>query len=154
GIIPRARRVSRSRPAMLDPLAALIPDEQAARLRPLLEAARGADVEQFGHLYERLREQDARRASGAFYTPASLTEPLVSHALEPLVYDGPRQGLPRRRWRLRGADEILSLRVCDPAAGAGAFLVRACHYLAERLLEAWGEGDAATARGLVVRHCL
>ena len=33
--------------------------------------------------------------------------------------------------------EILDLKVCDMAMGSGAFLVQACRYLAERLVEAW-----------------
>src|SRR5262249_13784807 len=35
------------------------------------------------------------------------------------------------------AKEILDLKVCDMACGSGAFLVQACRYLADRLLEAW-----------------
>ena len=31
----------------------------------------------------------------------SLTEPIVQHTLEPLVYVGPREGKPREGWRLR-----------------------------------------------------
>ena len=77
-----------------------------------------------------------RRATGTHYTPRSLTEPVVQYALEPLVYHGPAEGLPREQWRLRSARELLALRVCDMAMGSGAFLVQACRYLAERLLEA------------------
>jgi hypothetical protein len=42
----------------------------------------------------------ARRATGTHYTPRSLTEPVVQHTLEPLVYEGPAEGLPREQWRL------------------------------------------------------
>jgi len=137
-------------------------DLLGARERAILpEAERlgACEAEQLGHVYEGLRDQAGRRASAAFYTPARITRPLVRHALEPLAYEGPRQGMPRRRWRLRPADELLSLRVADPAVGGGAFLVAACRYLAGRLLEAWGcppsdETMAARARGLVARHCL
>src|SRR3954462_7092775 len=112
-----------------------------------------ADVEQLGHAYERTRDQAGRRASGAYYTPRTLTEPLVRYALEPLVYRGPREGLPRRDWVVRPADELLSLRVCDPATGGGAFLVQACRYLGERLMEASG-CDETQARRLVAQRCL
>ena len=45
------------------------------------------------------------------------------------------------------SDQILSLTVCDPAMGSGAFLVEACRYLGERLLEAWvREGRAEELR--------
>jgi hypothetical protein len=62
------------------------------------------------------RTRDLRKASGSFYTPRSVTAFLVQTTLEPLV-------------RGRRSDEILSLRVLDPAMGSGAFLVAACRYL-------------------------
>lgn len=78
-----------------------------------------------------------RRSTGTHYTPPSLTEPIVQHTLEPLVYQGPAEGLPREQWRLKAPNKILDLKVCDMAMGSGAFLVQACRYLAERLTEAW-----------------
>jgi hypothetical protein len=78
-----------------------------------------------------------RRSSGTHYTPKSLTEPIVQYTLEPLVYVGPAEGLPKEQWKLRSAKELLALKVCDMACGSGAFLVQACRYLAARLLEAW-----------------
>jgi hypothetical protein len=78
-----------------------------------------------------------RRSTGTHYTPPSLTEPIVQHTLEPLVYQGPGEGLPREQWQLKPPKEILDLKVCDLAMGSGAFLVQACRYLAERLTEAW-----------------
>lgn len=79
----------------------------------------------------------ARRSTGTHYTPPSLTEPIVQHTLEPLVYVGPAEGLPKGQWKLKSPKEILDLKVCDMAMGSGAFLVQACRYLAERLVEAW-----------------
>ena len=79
----------------------------------------------------------ARRSTGTHYTPRSLTEPIVQHTLEPLLYQGPAEGLPKEQWRLRSPKEILDLKVCDMAMGSGAFLVQACRYLSERLVEAW-----------------
>lgn len=78
-----------------------------------------------------------RRATGTHYTPRSLTEPIVQHTLEPLVYIGPAEGLPREQWKLRSPAEILAFKVCDMAMGSAGFLVQADRYLAERLLEAW-----------------
>jgi Eco57I restriction-modification methylase/MmeI, target recognition domain/MmeI, N-terminal domain len=78
-----------------------------------------------------------RRATGTHYTPRSLTEPIVQHALDPLVYSGPAEGLPPEDWQLRPAADILKLKVCDFAMGSGAFLVQVCRYLAEKLVEAW-----------------
>ena len=78
-----------------------------------------------------------RRSSGTHYTPKTLTEPIVQYTLEPLVYIGPVEGLPRSEWKLRTAKELLALKICDMACGSGAFLVQVCRYLAARLLEAW-----------------
>lgn len=78
-----------------------------------------------------------RRSTGTHYTPPSLTEPVVRHTLEPLVFVGPAEGLPKEEWKLKSPSDILALKVCDMAMGSGAFLVQACRYLAERLVEAW-----------------
>ena len=82
-----------------------------------------------------------RRSTGTHYTPRSLTEPIVQHTLEPLVYAGPAEGLPPADWKLKSPKEILALKVCDLAMGSGAFLVQACRYLAERLVEAWERAE-------------
>jgi hypothetical protein len=82
-----------------------------------------------------------RRSSGTHYTPRSLTEPIVQYTLEPLVYVGPAEGKPKEQWTLRSARELLDLKVCDMACGSGAFLVQACRYLSERLVEAWEDAE-------------
>jgi hypothetical protein len=88
-----------------------------------------------------------RRSTGTHYTPRSLTEPIVQYTLEPLVYVGPAEGLPKEKWTLRSARELLDLRICDMACGSGAFLVEADRYLADRLLEAWEELDRRVQAG-------
>jgi hypothetical protein len=95
-------------------------------------AYRDLDVEQLGAVYEQVleyepeelgripalkRTRDARKSSGTFYTPRAVTAALVRRTLEPLVHG-------------RTSDEILALRIVDPAMGSGAFLVGACRYLA------------------------
>jgi len=40
-----------------------------------------------------------RRSSGTHYTPRSLTEPIVQYTLEPLVYVGPAEGMPKGEWK-------------------------------------------------------
>lgn len=84
-----------------------------------------------------------RRSSGTYYTPRSLAEEMVRYALEPLVYrPGPAEGADPATWKLRPPSELLELKVCDMAMGSGAFLVAACRYLAECLMEGWAEaGD-------------
>ena len=78
-----------------------------------------------------------RRSTGTHYTPRSLTEPIVQYTLEPLVYAGPAEGLPKSEWQLKSARELLDLKICDMACGSGAFLVQTARYMAERLMEAW-----------------
>jgi hypothetical protein len=84
-----------------------------------------------------------RRETGTHYTPKSLTESIVTTTLEPVVYIGPAEGKPREEWKLKSSREILDLKICDPAMGSGAFLVQACRYLGEKLVEAWLHEEAA-----------
>jgi hypothetical protein len=63
-------------------------------------------------------------------------------------------------------EQILDLKVCDPAMGSGAFLVEACRALATRLVKSWGrwretrpiipadEDEELHARRLVAQRCL
>lgn len=83
-----------------------------------------------------------RRDTGTHYTPKTLTVKIVERTLEPLVYEGPSEGTPRKDWRLKTPAELLSLKMCDPAMGSGAFLVQCCRYLGKRLCEAWGQAEA------------
>ncbi|WP_322963947.1 Eco57I restriction-modification methylase domain-containing protein [Sphingomonas fuzhouensis] len=104
-----------------------------------------------------LQPTDERRRTGSHYTPPSLTRPIVQHALAPaFARIGPDAG----------PAQVLDLKVCDPAAGSGAFLVEACRQLGERLVAAWtrwpaqrptipaDEDDLLHAKRLVAQHCL
>ncbi|MEE3559919.1 hypothetical protein QO161_32945, partial [Pseudomonas aeruginosa] len=62
--------------------------------------------------------------------------------LTPIAYVGPTQGTPRADWALRSPADLLDLKICDPAMGSGAFLVQACRWLADRLVEAWAQAEA------------
>nr|WP_244942131.1 BREX-1 system adenine-specific DNA-methyltransferase PglX [Streptomyces coelicoflavus] len=101
-----------------------------------------------GALY--VTESSLRKNTGTHYTPRFLAEEVVLHALEPLVYEpGPLQTADTGGWRLKSADQILDLKVADIAMGSAAFLVAACRYLADRLIEAWeneGRTDAMVYR--------
>jgi len=104
-----------------------------------------------------LQPTDERRRTGSHYTPRSLTEPIVRHALEPAFERIGEDARP---------EEVLSLKVCDPAMGSGAFLVEACRQLAGRLVKAWtkhrgtrpeippDEDEDLLARRLVAQRCL
>ncbi len=80
-----------------------------------------------------------RRETGTHYTPKSLTEAIVAETLTPVAYIGPAEGMPREQWALKSPAEILDLKICDPAMGSGAFLVQACRWLSDRLVEAWSQ---------------
>ncbi len=74
-----------------------------------------------------LKPGPERSQSGSHYTPCTLTEPIVRACLEPV---------PQRLARETGGagptlEQILSLKVSDPAMGSGAFLVEACRQLAQ-----------------------
>lgn len=87
-----------------------------------------------------------RRESGTHYTPKSLTEKIVEETLTPIVYRGPAEGTARENWKLKSADELLDLKICDPAMGSGAFLVQTCRWLADRLVEAWSGMEVVGGR--------
>ncbi|MEU3158144.1 hypothetical protein ABZ753_11550 [Streptomyces griseoincarnatus] len=79
-----------------------------------------------------------RRDTGTHYTPKALAEEVVEHTLAPLCFSpGPAEGAEPGVRRPKKAEELLKLRVLDPAMGSGAFLVSACRYLADRVVEAW-----------------
>lgn len=83
-----------------------------------------------------------RRRLGAHYTSRELTQVMVERTLAPLV---PPEAAP---------ETILSLRVCDPAMGSGAFLVEVCRWLAERLVLAKGETVEIHALRRVASSCV
>ena len=89
-----------------------------------------------------LQPTDERRRSGSHYTPRSLTEPIVSEALRPILERLGRDARP---------EDILDLKVLDPATGSGAFLVEVCRQLSARLVEAWamhgGPTETSPRRG-------
>ena len=68
-----------------------------------------------------LQPTDERRRTGSHYTPRSLTAPIVQYALEPAFERLGPNATP---------EQILDLKVCDPAMGSGAFLVEACRAIA------------------------
>ncbi|WP_329470520.1 hypothetical protein OIE75_10860 [Streptomyces sp. NBC_01723] len=83
-------------------------------------------------------ESSLRKNTGTHYTPRRLAEEVVLHALEPLVYEpGPLQTADRDAWVPKTAERIRELKVADIAMGSAAFLVAACRYLGDRLIEAW-----------------
>ena len=99
---------------------------------------------------------DERRRSGSHYTPRSLTEPIVRKTLEPILKKLGDEPTP---------EQILDLKVCDPAMGSAAFLVEACRQLGDILVKAWhvhnqvpkippDEDEILHARRVIAQRCL
>jgi len=101
---------------------------------------RTLQIEHIGHMYEGLlgyavRENEEgrrilvpsglRKRTGTYYTPKVLTTEVVRRTLRPFLAER------------KTPEEILSLKILDPAMGSGAFLVAAAEELAEALVSAW-----------------
>ena len=68
-----------------------------------------------------LTDKGERKATGSYYTPDYIVRYIVENTLGPLC-----EG--------KTVDEILSLKILDPATGSGHFLVGVVDYLAEELI--------------------
>ena len=101
----------------------------------------------------------ARKGSGSYYTPGELVGLIVEETIGPLVQartdafeaeagrmpaDGPeRERAVAHLAEHDPAEAILALRVCDPAMGSGHFLVSLVDYLADGVIAAMAEAEAA-----------
>ena len=101
----------------------------------------------------------ARKGSGSYYTPDDLVGLIVEETIEPLVQarmdafmaeaeQVPESGHARERAVARlaasdPAEKLLELKVCDPAMGSGHFLVSLVDYLADSVIAAMAEAEAA-----------
>ena len=76
-----------------------------------------------------VRAGNTRKGTGTFYTRPQLAVPTVHRTLEPLCYDKAADGTltPKK------PEDILALKICDPACGSASFLVAALHYLTDAL---------------------
>jgi hypothetical protein len=87
-----------------------------------------------------------RSSSGTHYTPRILTSEVVKHTLDPLCYSGPAEGMDEKDWKLKPAEDLLELKICDMTVGSGAFLVEASRYLSEKILQSWKKSGAVGLR--------
>ncbi|CAI06257.1 N6 adenine-specific DNA methyltransferase [Aromatoleum aromaticum EbN1] len=103
----------------------------ASRIHEYEPAERVHDVDEHGHKVLRKYPRDTfiyrlagrdRQKSASYYTPQVLTRCLVKYALKELLAD-------------KTADDILKLKVVEPAMGSAAFLNEAVSQLAEAYLE-------------------
>ena len=129
-----------------------------AALMPVIEVDATPDLVPRGAMV--LQPSEERRRSGSHYTPRELTEPIVRRTLEPILARMQGEGGKPPR-----PEQILDLKVCDPAMGSGAFLVEACRQLGDALVEAWrahgevpeippDEDEGIFARRLIAQRCL
>ena len=118
--------------------------------------------------HELIREGDAvagrpnifaRKGSGSYYTPDDLVALIVEETIGPLVQARmetfiaeaglvPAEGPAREKAVARlaahdPAEAILAFKVCDPAMGSGHFLVSLVDYLADSVIAAMAEAEAA-----------
>jgi hypothetical protein len=106
----------------------------ASRLKEFKEEERVYDLDDNGHRKLRLHPKGSfiyrlagrdREKSASYYTPQVLTQCLVKYALKELLSSE----------RVKKADDILTLTVCEPAMGSAAFLNEAVNQLADGYLE-------------------
>lgn len=105
----------------------------------------------------------ARKGSGSYYTPDDLVTLIIRETISPLIAErmttfgvrADEQGasdkpLNQRLGALKRADPaetILDLKICDPAMGSGHFLVALVDYLADQVINAMAEAEAAITWG-------
>lgn len=134
---------------------ARVNDKESRRRRPVDYRHLGA--EELGSVYESLlelvpqyskdnrsfelvnRAGNQRKTTGSYYTPANLIARLLDTTLNPVIEDAVKRG--QERGQVNGGmdanaaieEELLRLKVCDPACGSGHFLVAAARRIAKRL---------------------
>jgi hypothetical protein len=101
-----------------------------------------------------------RKGAGTFYTRPQLAGPTVRRTLQPMAFKAIRSAVDSRtgieevvEWLPRTPEEILDIKVCDPAMGSGSFPVSALRYLTDALVQSLyhhqridRRGDGAVAR--------
>jgi hypothetical protein len=130
------------------------------------------DVEEFGSVYESLLNfhpqvrldpptfdlvtGSERKQTGSYYTPPELVRELIESALVPVM----EEKLAAGKTRDDKERALLDLRVCDPAAGSGHFLLAAARRIARELAKARGGEDEPTPSDYrhalrdVIRQCI
>ncbi|MCO5106226.1 MAG: BREX-1 system adenine-specific DNA-methyltransferase PglX [Burkholderiaceae bacterium] len=83
-----------------------------------------------------------RKGAGTFYTRPQLAAPTVRRTLQALAFEpastetNPATGLVEvTAWRPRRPEDILALKICDPAMGSGSFLAGSLRFLVDALVQ-------------------
>lgn len=129
---------------------------------------RNLGAEELGSVYESLLELhptfdgtsfalataagNERKTTGSYYTPTPLIRVLLDSALDPVLDEAEQAADPE--------SALLNLKIVDPAAGSGHFLIAAAHRIAHRLASVRsGESEPAPdelrhALREVIGHCV
>ena len=132
-------------------------------LQRLLQSTAGAALEPDPN--RTLASSPANISQAAPHPPAAAQTPrTVTGGTESALRPSPNHA-PSEHGRPPRPEQILDLKVCDPAMGSGAFLVEACRQLADALVASWyahnavpdippDENELVFARRLVAQRCL
>ena len=71
-----------------------------------------------------------RKGSGTYYTRPGLVTPVVEKALAPLTYTN-----QNNQSILKTPEDLLKLKIVDPAMGSGGFLIGCIRYLTQKMYE-------------------
>ncbi len=137
------------------PRGAVTPEKRRAHDESVARKARAlvARVVLPGEWYV-VRWGGTRKGSGTFYTRPGLAVPTVQRTLRPLAFDppthsdgSPNTDAPPTAWKPKPPEEVLALKVCDPACGSGTFPVAALRFLTDALYESLHYHDRITEQG-------
>jgi len=102
-----------------------------------------------GAIYPEFLDVADRKETGSFYTPDPVVDYIVAQSLGPLCYRS-----PERKKGPRSPEDILAIRVLDPAMGDGRFLLAAFDYLSEALSASKGKSIGRGLRADIAANCL
>ena len=95
----------------------------------------------------------ARKTSGSYYTNPRLIDELIKSALKPVFEDRVSKATEKEK-------ALLSIKVCDPACGSGAFLIAANNFLGKELAKLRtnqpepSDKEIKKATRDVLQHCI
>ena len=95
-----------------------------------------------------------RKGSGTFHTRPGLAVPTVQRTLRPLAFNPPQDAdgkantdAPAAEWTPKLPEDILDLKVADPACGSGTFPLAALRFLTDALYTALQHHDRIEPAG-------